>query len=74
MYLGQLPPLLFVNEVWPEARQRFGGAQDVKARLNSAIQDIVPVRNEIAHVPEVSKERLKRADVACDEIRRMLTV
>jgi hypothetical protein len=73
MYLGQLPPLLFVGDVWQDARARFGGAQDVKARLSAAIQQIVPVRNEIAHAREIPSERLKRADVACDEVLQMLS-
>jgi hypothetical protein len=72
LYLGQLPTLLFTNEAWQDARQRFGGAHDTKQRLQSAIEQIVPVRNEIAHVREVERERLLRARVACNEVLQML--
>ena len=72
LYLAQLPPLLFVNEVWQDARVRFGGAQDVKQKLQAAIQQIAPVRNEIAHVREVSPERLQKAHVACSDVLAML--
>lgn len=72
MYLAQLPPLLFANDVWVDARERLGGAADLKQRLAGAIQEITPVRNEIAHVREIPAERLKRADVACDELLRIL--
>jgi hypothetical protein len=72
LYLGQLPPLLFQNEVWGDARARFGGAADAKQRLQQGIQQIAPVRNEIAHVREVATERLQRANLACGDILRML--
>src|SRR5262249_22077541 len=68
LYLGQLPPLLFAADAWQHARHRFGGAPDEKKqRLQSAIGQIVPVRNEIAHVREVDRGRLLRASVACTE-------
>jgi hypothetical protein len=67
-YLAQLPPLLFQNDVWQLARQKLQGANDVKAKLNEAIGHIAKVRNEIAHVREVPMDRLKRADVACDDV------
>ncbi len=72
LYIGQLPALLFANEVWPDARQALGGAADVKQRLQTAIGQIAPVRNEIAHVREVSPERLQRAAVACADALEML--
>ena len=72
LYLGQLPTLLFMNEAWQHARQRFGGASDTKQRLQSAVAQIAPVRNEIAHVREVDRERLLRASVACSEVLQML--
>jgi hypothetical protein len=53
LYLGQLPPLLFATDVWQEARIRFGGATEAKQRLQGAVGQIAPVRNEIAHVREV---------------------
>jgi hypothetical protein len=72
LYLGQLPPLLFVADAWQGARQRFGGASDAKQRLQAAIGLIAPVRNEIAHVREVEGERLIRANLACGDILDML--
>jgi hypothetical protein len=72
LYLAQLPPLLFAGDVWPEARQRFGGAQDAKQRIQSAVSHIAPVRNEIAHVREVGPDRLLRATVECADLLEML--
>lgn len=72
LYLAVLPKLLFVPEVWQDARSRFGGEKDSKARLQSAIQQIAPVRNEIAHVREVSQDRLMRAAVACNDVLQMI--
>lgn len=72
LYLGQLPPLLFAGDVWPAARQRFGGAADAKQRLQSAIDQIAPVRNEIAHVREVDQHRLTRANLACGDVSEMV--
>ncbi|MBZ0117147.1 MAG: hypothetical protein K8H88_09145 [Sandaracinaceae bacterium] len=68
LYLGQLPPLLFASDVWQDARQRLGGTQDAKQRLVSAVGQIAPVRNEIAHVREVAQDRLLRATVACADV------
>jgi hypothetical protein len=72
LYLGQIPPLLFATDVWQNARQRFGGAPDGKQRLQSAVGQIAPVRNEIAHVREVDRDRLLRASVACVDILEMV--
>jgi hypothetical protein len=72
LYLAQLPPLLFVNEVWSEAKARLRAAADFKDKLRSAVEQIAPVRNEIAHVREVSPDRLQRANVACNDVLRML--
>lgn len=72
LYLGQLPPLLFAAEVWNDARGRFAGVSDLKLRLQTAIAQIAPVRNEIAHVREVENERLLRASVACGEVLELL--
>ncbi len=72
LYLGQLPPLLFAADVWQLVRGRFGSAQDPKARLQSAVSHIAPVRNEIAHVREVERNRLLRANVACADVLEML--
>jgi hypothetical protein len=72
LYLGQIPPLLFATDAWPDARQRLGGAQDAKQRLQSSISLIAPVRNEIAHVREVGNDRLLRASVACTDVLEMI--
>lgn len=72
LYIAQLPSLLFANEAWQQARSRFGGAQDAKARLHAAIGQIAPVRNEIADVREVPQERLQRANLACGDVLQML--
>jgi hypothetical protein len=72
LYLGQIPPLLFAPETQQVARQRLRGAQDVKQRLLSAVDQIAPVRNEIAHVREVGRDRLLRASVACADVLEIL--
>jgi hypothetical protein len=72
LYIAQLPPLLFSNDVWSDAKERLGNAQDVKQRLSNAITQITPVRNEIAHVREVPPDRLQRADVACKDVLSMI--
>jgi hypothetical protein len=45
---------------------------DGKQRLQSAVGQIAPVRNEIAHVREVDRDRLLRASVACTDVLEML--
>jgi hypothetical protein len=71
LYLGQLPALLFSNEVWSVARERLVGG-DAKQKLQTAFSQISPVRNEIAHVREVSTERLQRANLACSDVSSMI--
>jgi hypothetical protein len=44
----------------------------MKQRLQSAVGQIAPVRNEIAHVREVAPDRLLKAMVACDDILGLL--
>jgi hypothetical protein len=72
LYLGQLPVLLFENDVWPEMKPVLRAGDDFQERLRRAIDQIAPVRNEIAHVREVSAERLQRANVACSDVLGML--
>jgi len=72
LYLGQLPLLLFETDVQQEARGRFSRAQDAKQRLLAAVSQIAPVRNEIAHVREIDRDRLLRASVACADVLEML--
>ena len=72
LYLGQLPTILFASDAQQEARTRFSSAQDPKPRLLAAVSQIVPVRNEIAHVREIDRDRLLRATVACADILEML--
>jgi hypothetical protein len=72
LYLSQLLPLLFAGGVWEEARRRLGAADGTKQRLQTAVNQIAPVRNEIAHVREVEHDRLLRASVACRDILKMI--
>jgi len=67
LYLGQLPGVLFSDAVQQDVRTRLAGDQP-KKRINDAIAQIAPVRNEIAHVREVPSDRLLRAAAACAEI------
>ena len=69
---GQLPALLFINDVWSQAKGRLKAGDDFKPTLRAAVDQIAPVRNEIAHVREVSPERLQRANVACGDVMRLL--
>jgi hypothetical protein len=72
LYLAQLPVLLFNNDVWSTVSARMGVNSDGKGRLRSAVEQIAPVRNEIAHVREVSNDRLMRATVACSDVLDLL--
>lgn len=72
LYLAQLPGLLFKPDVWQCARTSFGGDSEAKRKLQIAIDQITPVRNEIAHVREVAPEKLQRANLACADILAML--
>jgi hypothetical protein len=72
LYLGQPSPLLFATDVWQDVRHRLGDPKDLKQRLESAIGQIAPVRNEIAHVREVDRDRLLRAGLACTDVLEML--
>lgn len=72
LYLGQLPPLLFANDVWQEVKLRLRDEADARQRLQGAVGQISPVRNEIAHVREVAPDRLLKATVACDDILALL--
>ena len=72
LYLGQLPTLLFANEIWEYVRGQLRSAPDAKQRLQTAVSQIAPVRNEIAHVREVAQDRLRKATVACDDVQTLL--
>jgi hypothetical protein len=72
LYLGQLPKLLFDRDVSPQVNKRFGS--NIRGRLDSAMQQIAPVRNEIAHVREVAQDRLMRATLACNDVLAVLKV
>ncbi len=71
LYLGQLLTLVS-GEMWQHARDRFGGTKDAKQRLTQALEQIAPVRNEIAHVREVTPERLMRANLACGDLLELM--
>lgn len=70
-YLAQLPAVLLDPHTKEEANRRLGGGKAAK-KLATAIEQIVPVRNEIAHMREVSQDRLQKAYVTCGEVLGML--
>jgi hypothetical protein len=72
LYLGALPPLLFAPNVWDDVRTKIGATKEVKGKLELAIQQIAKVRNEIAHVREVSADQLMRASVACSDVMEII--
>lgn len=72
LYLAQLPALLFASDVWPNVRERLDAGPNPKQKIQEAVGHIVPVRNEIAHLREVSPDRLQRANVACSDLLNML--
>jgi hypothetical protein len=72
LYLSQLPSLLFRKDVW-SGPQGPPITSELKTKLQAAVEVIAPVRNEIAHVREVSPERLQRANVACLDVLQMLS-
>jgi hypothetical protein len=72
LYLGQLVPLLFASGNWREGFASAMDTQHLKHRLQAAVEQIAPVRNEIAHVREVSTERLMKANVASTDVLEML--
>lgn len=53
-------------------KARLGSSSQTKQRLTEAITQITPVRNEIAHVREVSPDRLQKANVACGDVLAMI--
>ena len=73
LYLGQLPALLFASEVWNYVKSRLINTAEAKSRLQDAIAQIAPVRNEIAHVREVTPDRLQKANVACGDVLGLLS-
>jgi hypothetical protein len=56
----------------PAGAEPLSGGSDLRRRVQFAIGQIAPVRNEIAHVREVDQDRLMRATVACSEMLAML--
>lgn len=74
LYLGQLPGLLFQPDAWQEFQSHKASVPELKKRLRTAVDDVVPVRNEIAHVREVERERLLRASLGCAEIMKLLQI
>lgn len=72
LYLGQLPALLFANDVWPQVSAALGGGGTIKRDITEAVGRITKVRNEIAHVREVASEEIMRALVACADLKQLL--
>ena len=65
MYLGQLGLLMEHNQAWELFKDKFGEKRHLRDRL----QDIYPVRNDIAHfVRGLPAKELARCDIACDDI------
>ena len=65
MYLGQLGDLVVSNQAWALFQSLFND----KARFRRMLQDIHPVRNDIAHfVPGVPQKELWRCRIACDDV------
>lgn len=74
LYLGQLPGLLFASEVWQSVKSKLSDdAAGARQCFQAAIDQIAPVRNEIAHVREVAPDRLLKATVACGDILGLLS-
>ena len=73
LYLGQLPALLFANEVWQHVKSKLNDTADSRQRLQAAISQIAPVRNEIAHVREIEPDRLLKATVACGDVLALIS-
>jgi hypothetical protein len=72
LYLGQLPALVFASDVWADAKKHLSVGADGKQSLQTAVQQIASVRNEIAHVREVSTTQLQKASTACNDVHAML--
>lgn len=70
--LGQLPNVLFAASVWPAVQQRYGWSKESRQKLRSTLDQLIPVRNAIAHVREVEQNALLRATVAAEDIATML--
>lgn len=73
LYLGQLLSLLTHTCVSDVSGRMFAWNRETKSKLNEAVSAIAPVRNDIAHVREVERERLLRATLAASEIKRAVT-
>ena len=70
LYLGQLLPLLTHRSVSDVVGRTFLWSKETKGHLNDAVSAIAPVRNDIAHVREVDRERLMRATLAAADIKK----
>lgn len=73
LYLGQLLPLLTHGSVADVSGRMFDWSKETKGKLNEAVSAIAPVRNDIAHVREVDRDRLLRATLAASEIWKAVT-
>jgi hypothetical protein len=72
LYLGQLPALIFSNDAWPDAQKRLKLGANGKQLIETAVQQIASVRNEIAHVREVSTAQLQKTSVACNDLLELI--
>lgn len=65
-YLSDL--LALINKEWDLFHDVFGKGKAVKRQLQGKIEDIVRVRNPLAHNRAVPQNELKRAEVYCTDI------
>ncbi len=65
-HLGDL--LTLINAEWGLFRDTFGPGRTAKRQLQSKIEDILRVRNPLAHNRAVPENELKRAEVYCNDL------
>jgi hypothetical protein len=70
-YLGDL--LTLINKEWALFQDVFGTGKTAKQQLQGKIEDIVRVRNPLAHNRAVPENELKRAEVYCTDVMMMVT-
>lgn len=69
-YLGDL--LALINAEWALFQDVFGSGKIAKRQLRGKIEDIIRVRNPLAHNRAVPENELKRAEVYCTDVLMLL--
>lgn len=69
-YLGDL--LALINAEWALFQDVFGTGKTAKRQLQGKIEDIIRVRNPLAHNRAVPENELKRAEVYCTDVLMLL--